>query len=233
MARISIDRAAIKELDTISGAMLEKVALATNMKPTQLQKYQALDADKKRAESAKIILKSALVNENDNVYRIRLQPNGGFSVSMSGPAFDFAASLIRDRNLKDRLISNCLPIIPAEEQAIFLYESKHLLDIYDREHLLDPEDPHPSKYLYIVGKPSNIYIRLKKVGFDAYDPHEPYKELLNQTLFTLNYIERLRTFAEKLQQINRNFTELTEVYTDLSRINFIPVADVRRQLENF
>lgn len=233
MARISLSSAAIQELDAISGAMLEKVALATNMKPTQLQKYSALEPDKKRAESAKIILKSTLINEDENIYRIRLQPNGGFSISMAGPAFDFAASLIRNTRLKDRYIANCLSIIPEEEHALFLYESRQMLDVYNRDRTFDLEDPHPTKYLYIVGKETNMYIRLKKVGFDPYDANEPYKELLNQTMFAINYVHRLKAFVERIQSINQDFTSLSETYTDISRLAFIPITDVRNQLENF
>ena len=216
-----LSTAAITVLEKIDSAMIEKAALATDMKKNALKKYQLLRGRKKRDEGVKTILKGLLVNEDDTVYRIRMQQNGGFSVTMAGSIFDLAASIMRNSQIRERYKTNISNILPDTDKALFMNEMDDLFDIYGRN----------DRNLSVIGKDNTVYLRCTRFGYDSYNRN--YRPLFSQILIACDYIKRLKSFTEKINELNTELTRLTGGHTNVDRLVCVSAEEIRRQLSDF
>lgn len=219
-ARLST--AATNILDALDAAQIDKMALATNMRPNALTKYQLLTGRSKRDEGVKAILKSFLVSENDT-YRVRLQQNGGFSITMVGPYFEFISNIKRSIQQQRILKSGALCVLPENEKPIFIEDWAEIFDYSTHRNFIAKDN-------------GTLYLRESNFGYvwDYQNRVYTYQSLFEVILTAIDFVNRIRAFGQKLMIIRESVNSLgLDISNIPSSVTFVTTDEIERQLRNY
>ena len=217
-----LSTAAINILNTIDAVQIDKMALATNMKPNALTKYKLLTGRPKRDEGVKAILKSFLISENDT-YRVRLQQNGGFSITMVGTYFEFISNIKRSRRQQQILKNGALCVLPENEKPMFLEIWEEIFE--------------NNTHRYFIAKDNGtLYLRASNFGcvYEYENRGYTYKALFEVILSSIDFVHKIRTFGQRLMVINESVSSLGYNISDIpSTVTYVAADEIERQLRNY
>lgn len=221
---IGLTNSATEICKVIDYTMINKLALAVDMKKNQKIKYESMTTVEKRDEGVKLILKSMLVNHDDYVYRIRLQKYGGFSITMVGPSYSLISSIMYNRNLRNYMYNGAFAVIPEAEKALFLEQWNSIF-----------ENPHRHNGFHVIPKDNSVYLRCTSFGHQYVNGSYRYVSLFDVTVSAVAYCEKLKNFGEKLAEIKTAIDALGNVAPGQAPENivFVNARTISQQLSDF